>query len=97
MLIKYGPGYFDESLRGWTYSGFTTYENNWYVRNGSGYLRSPEGVMYSGNFKNNMKDGKFHVSYPDGRREVIVYNGVREVKLDKSEKSVSRKESKHQN
>lgn len=94
VLIKYGPGYFDESLRGWTYSGFTTYENNWYVRNGSGYLRSPEGVMYSGNFKNNMKDGKFHVSYPDGRREVIVYNGVREVKLSDSEKPKSEKTAK---
>ncbi len=93
-LIHYGPGYFDESLRGWTYSGFTKYENHWYVRNGSGYLRSPEGVMYRGNFVDNMKDGKFHVSYPDGRNEVIIYNGVREVRLDKSENTVHQKSTK---
>ena len=82
-LIKYGPGYFDESLRGWTYSGFTTYENNWYVRNGNGYLRSPEGVMYSGNFRDNMKYGKFHVSYPDGRKETINYNSAAKKKEKK--------------
>lgn len=91
VLIHYGPGYFDESLRGWTYSGSTTYENNWYVRNGNGSLRSPEGILYKGNFKDNMKDGKFHVSYPDGRQEVIIYNGVREVKLSNSEKPKSEK------
>ena len=90
-LIRYGPGYFDESLRGWTYSGFTKYEKNWYVRNGDGYLRSPEGVMYSGNFKDNMKDGKFHVTYPDGRREVIIYNGVREVRINETEKPLAKK------
>lgn len=81
VTIKYGPGYFDETLRGWTYSGLTTYENSWYVRNGEGILRSPEGITYSGTFKNNMRDGKFKVSYPDGRREVIMFNGVRETKI----------------
>ena len=83
IYIKYGPDYFDESLRGWIYSGFATYENNWYVRNGKGYLRSPEGVMYTGTFKDNMKDGKFTITYPDGRREEIIYRGVREVRVKK--------------
>lgn len=76
--IKYGPKYFDTSLRGWTYSGFATYENSWYIRNGEGYLRSPEGVMYSGIFLDNKMDGSFVISYPDGRTENAVYsNGVK--------------------
>lgn len=73
VTIYYGFQYFEEDLRCWQYEGYTTYENNWYVRNGHGILTSPEGYQYEGNFNNNVLEGRGTMTDPDGKVKEVTF------------------------
>ena len=51
-----------------TYIGCLNYEGK---KEGYGTLKSPDGFIYKGDFKNNKKEGQGKLTYPDG----YIYNG----------------------
>ena len=84
IVISYGSKYYDEKLRFCQYKGSVTYENNWYVKNGKGRLTDSEGIVYEGQFLNDMRHGRFKITYRGGYVEEA--NFVNDVRQDDSSK-----------
>ena len=69
----YGLQRDNQALAGWKYEGPMPIVDNTYNRQGHGRMISPDGVVYEGEFANDMMNGRFTVTYPDGRVKEVQY------------------------